>query len=211
MPQNKPKPAMRRHLTLLVAVVGTVIVVIGWAAWKIIAPEAAPGAAPQRATVATFSTLPAPEGASAEEQSSNTFVGASGPDFSLTIFDTGETITLSGLRGQPVILDFFASWCPSCRAEAPFLREFWQTYQDTDLILLGVALNDSLEGLRDFKEEFMLTYPMGLDETGEIAAMYRVGSIPTFVMIDREGRIANVIVGAMSGEGMAAEAEALLK
>ena len=74
-----------------------------------------------------------------------------------------------------------------------------------------MALNDSVQGLRDFKDEFLLTYPMGLDETGEIAAAYRVGSIPTFVMIDRSGMIANVIVGAMSEAAMAAEAEALLK
>lgn len=52
---------------------------------------------------------------------------------------------------------------------------------------------------------------MGLDQTGEIAAQYRVGSIPTFVFVDRQGRIANVIVGAMSKDTMAAEAEALLK
>lgn len=208
---RRPKPTMRQLSVFVNFFVVAAVLVVGCAVWRLTAPSGVTSVGPRESTVAAFSTLPVPQGAAAGEQSNNAFVGGRAPDFSLTLFDAGESITLSGLRGQPVILDFFASWCPSCRAEAPFLQEFWQTYQGTDLVLLGVALNDSLEGLRDFKDEFRLTYPMGLDETGSIAAMYRVGSIPTFVMIDREGRIANVIVGAMGDEAMAAEAEALLK
>ncbi|MGH2523618.1 MAG: peroxiredoxin family protein [Anaerolineales bacterium] len=200
---RRQKPGMRQLETFVVVFVGAVVVAVIWAVWRSTASSGVAGAA--------LSTLPAPSGAPAGEQSNTAFVGAPAPDFSLALFDTGETVTLSGLKGQPVILDFFASWCPSCRAEAPGLQRFWEAYQDTGLTLLAVALNDSADGLRVFKAAFGTTYPMGLDETGEVAAMYRVGSIPTFVLIDREGRIANVIVGAMSDDAMAAEAEALLK
>lgn len=188
---NTRSPTMRQLSTFVYAVVGLAVIVVGWGVWK---------------------SLPSNSAAPLEDETTSAFVSGLAPDFSLTVFDTGETITLSGLRGQPVILDFFASWCPSCRAEAPGLQEFWQAYEGRGLTLLGVALNDSVEGLRDFKDEFLLTYPMGLDETGAIAASYRVGGIPTFIIIDREGRIANIVVGGMSNnDAMTVEAEALLK
>lgn len=204
-----PQPTMRQLSAFVTVFTGVAIVVIGWAVWKLTPAGGATEARPPG--VAAASTRPAPDNAPAQGRSNVAVVGAPAPDFTLTLFDTGETITLSDLRGQPVILDFFASWCSSCRAEAPSLEEFWQAYQSKGLTLLGVAIDDSAEGLRDFKDEFFLTYPMGLDETGEVAAMYRVSSIPTFVMIDRDGQIANVVIGGMSRAAMAAEAEALLK
>lgn len=177
---------MPKVRAFVILAVGLAVVLVGWAAWRL---ESSPSGG----------------------QTTSAFAGAPAPDFTLTVFDTGETITLSELRGRPVTLDFFASWCPSCRAEAPLLEGFWQRYEDSGLILLGVALNDSAQGLRDFKDEFLLTFPMGLDQTGSIAAMYRAVSIPTFVMIDREGRVANLIVGPVDDQAMAAEAEALLR
>ena len=208
--RRRQKPTMRRLETFVVVFVGAVVAVAAFAVWGSVASSEVTEVEPRDAPAAV-ATSAAPSDAPAEDVSNGGFVGAPAPDFSLTLFDTGETVTLSGLQGRPVIVDFFASWCPSCRAEAPFLQSFWEIYQDRGIVLLGVALNDSVEGLQDFKRVFDLTYPMGLDETGEIAARYRVGSIPTFVMIDREGRIANVVVGAMGDDAMAAEAEALLK
>lgn len=133
------------------------------------------------------------------------------PDFSMVRFDTGETIALSKLRGQPVILDFFASWCSTCRAEAPRLQQFWKAHEQRGLVLLAVALNDSAEGLKNFKDAFQVTYPMGLDETGKIATVYHVSGIPTFVFIDREGRIVKTVPGMMGDDALAAQAETLLK
>ncbi len=208
---TKAKPNMRQLSVFVASVAGLAIVITGWAVWRVTATSGVTEAGPQDAISVAASTLPAPAGALAEEQSKATVGGALAPDFGLTRFDTGETIVLSSLRGQPVILDFFASWCPSCQAEAPGLQEFWQAYADRGLKLLGLALNDSVDGLRRFKDDFLLTYPMGLDETGNIAAMYSASSIPTFVFIDREGRIAKVVVGPMGKDKLAAEAEALLK
>ena len=208
---RRSKPNMR-HLSAFVAIfVGLAVAVVGWTVWRGIASNGIREARPREAIAVAAPTLPAPASALAEEQPKATVGGALAPDFSLTLFDTGETVTLSGWRGQPVILDFFASWCPSCQAEAPGLQEFWRAYADRGLKLLGVAFNDSVDGLRSFKADFLLTYPMGLDETGKIATAFRASSIPTFVFIDREGHIANVVVGPMSKDKLAAEAEALLK
>lgn len=190
---HKPIP-VRRNLSMFAYIlIAGAVVVASLAVWRVITWDTTPETGPQSA-----------EAGSASDRTP-------APDFSLTRFDAGETLTLSNLQGQPVILDFFASWCPSCRAEAPALQGFWQEYQDEGILLVGVALNDSPQGLQDFKDEFFLTYPLGLDETGEIATMYRVSSIPTFVFIDRAGRIAKVVVGMMSAETMASEAEALLE
>ncbi len=206
---RRQKPGMRRLETFIVVFVGAVVVAVIWAVWRSTASSGVTGSALSR--LPASSTLPAPNGAPAADRLSAGFVGAPAPDFSLALYDTGKTVTLSGLKGRPVILDFFASWCPSCRAEAPGLQRFWEAYQDKGLTLLAVALNDNADGLRNFEAAFGTTYPMGLDETGEIAAMYRVGGIPTFVFVDREGRIANVIVGMVGEDTLAEEAEALLR
>lgn len=207
----KPKFNMRQLSALVTLFAGLAVVIVGWAVWRVTATSGVTESGPQDTISVAAPTLPAPATPSAEAQPKVTAGDALAPDFSLTLFDTGETVTLSGWRGQPVILDFFASWCPSCQAEAPGLQEFWQAYAGRGLKLLGVAFNDSAEGLRVFKDDFLLTYPMGLDETGKIATAYRASSIPTFVFIDREGHIANVVVGPMSKDKLAAEAEALLK
>lgn len=208
---RKPAPNMRQLSAFVCVFVVAAVAGMGWAVWYVVGPNGARRSGVQDTTLAAGSSPSATSATAAEAQANSSFIGAPAPDFSLTVFDTGETLTLSGLRGQPVMLDFFASWCPSCRAEAPRLQEFWQAYAGRGLILLGVALNDSEEGLRAFKDDFLLTYPMGLDKTGEIAARYRIGSIPSFVLIDREGRIANITVGSMSEEAMTAEVEATLR
>ena len=208
---HKPIP-VRRNLSMFAYIlIAGAVVVASLAVWRVITWDTTPEADPQNAEGAGFAKPPSSQSGLERDPAGSTSTGTPAPDFSLTRFDAGETLTLSNLQGQPVILDFFASWCPSCRAEAPALQGFWQEYQDEGILLLGVALNDSPQGLQDFKDEFFLTYPMGLDETGEIATTYRVSSIPTFVFIDRAGRIAKVVVGMMSAETIASEADALLK
>ena len=210
---NKPIPVRRNLSVFAYILIAGAVVVASLAVWRVITWDRSPEAETdsQSAEGAGFAKPPASQSGLEQDPAGITSHGTPAPDFSLTRLDTGETITRSNLQGQPVILDFFASWCPSCRAEAPALQEFWREYQDEGILLLGVALNDSSQGLQDFKDEFFLTYPMGLDETGEIAATYRVSSIPTFVFIDRAGRIARVVVGMMRAETMASEAETLLK
>ena len=84
------------------------------------------------------------------------------PDFRLNTFD-GQTLQLSDLRGQAVVINFWASWCIPCRDEAPILEKTWREYRDRGVVLVGVAYLDDEKPARDFITEFTITYPNGPD------------------------------------------------
>ena len=109
-------------------------------------------------------------------------------DFEIETFD-GETIRLSDFEGKVVVLNFWASWCPPCRWEMPFFERMSQEYEDQDVVFLGVAISDTLENVRAFAEGVGVTYPNGLDETGEIARDYSVVSLPTTFFIGKDGNV----------------------
>jgi cytochrome c biogenesis protein CcmG/thiol:disulfide interchange protein DsbE len=118
------------------------------------------------------------------------------PPFSLTLFD-GRKITLEELRGKAVFLNFWASWCVPCRAEAKDLEAAWQQVKGKNMVFIGVALQDPEENSRAFLKEFNVTYPNGRDDTGKIAVDYGVWGIPESFFIDPEGRITYKHVGGI--------------
>ena len=109
-------------------------------------------------------------------------------DFEIETFD-GELLRLSDLEGSVVVLNFWASWCPPCRWEMPFFEEMQQQYKDQGVVFLGVAISDTIENVRAFSESVGVTYPNGLDTTGEIARNYSVVSLPTTFFIGRDGSV----------------------
>ena len=113
-------------------------------------------------------------------------VGKPAPDFTLPLLDGGE-LALSQYQGRPVVINFWASWCPPCRAEMPDFQEMWEEMRGEDVVFVGIALGESERSARAFAETTGVTYPLGLDETGRISRDYRVTSLPTTVLIDREG------------------------
>jgi len=113
-------------------------------------------------------------------------VGESAPDFELTAL-TGETVRLSQFRGQPVLLTFGTSWCPSCRGEAPLVENLHQSHPD--LVILLVDGKESREVVREYVDEIGITYPVLLDEDGEINELYQIYAIPTNLFIDADGVI----------------------
>ncbi|MBI2953423.1 MAG: TlpA family protein disulfide reductase [Chloroflexi bacterium] len=130
-------------------------------------------------------------------------------DFTLMLFD-GKKLALSDLQGKPVVLNFWASWCPPCRAEARGLERVWQAYKDKDIIFLGVDIQDNEADARAFLKEFGVTYPNGQDTTNEIAFGYGVSGIPTTVLITRDGRVARRWVGAIGEKQLAVFIEEML-
>jgi cytochrome c biogenesis protein CcmG/thiol:disulfide interchange protein DsbE len=108
--------------------------------------------------------------------------------FTIKLFD-GTMLTLESLRGKAVFLNFWASWCPPCRAEARDLEAAWRKVKDHEVVYIGIALQDTEEKARAFLKEFDITYPNGRDDSGKIAVDYGVWGIPESFFIDPQGRI----------------------
>lgn len=137
-------------------------------------------------------------------------LGKEAPPFSLRLFD-GSNLNLADIRGNIVFLNFWASWCPPCRAEARMLEAGWQRYKDRGVIFLGVNVFDREEDARNFLREFGVTYPNGWDLTNKIAVDYGVWGLPETFVIEREGRITYKHVGAIGRETLIARLDQALQ
>lgn len=132
------------------------------------------------------------------------------PTFALTLFD-GKTIRLQDFRGKAVFLNFWASWCPPCRAEARALEAAWQKNKEREVVFLGVDIQDKEEEARAFLQEFGVTYMNGRDDSGKIAVDYGVWGIPETFFIDRQGRITYKHVGGIGMSTVEAKLDEALK
>jgi cytochrome c biogenesis protein CcmG/thiol:disulfide interchange protein DsbE len=130
--------------------------------------------------------------------------GRPAPDFSLSLFD-GRVVRLSDFQGKVVFLNFWASWCPPCRDEAPLLEQAWRGHKDQDIVFLGVDIQDTEEAARRFLREFAISYMNGRDPTGRIAIDYGVYGIPETFFINRQGRITYKHIGALDGQTLVAK------
>lgn len=124
--------------------------------------------------------------------------GHPAPDFALKNL-AGETIRLSDFKGKAVIVNFWATWCPPCRAEFPELQETAIENKD-NLVIIGVnhTSGDTPALIPGFVDEFGITFPIVLDETGETVKTYGVLGLPTSVFIDKNGRVQEVFTGIIN-------------
>jgi peroxiredoxin len=116
------------------------------------------------------------------------------PDFALEALD-GRTIALSELRGQVVLINFWATWCPPCRAEMPAIQQVYEQYRDQGFEVLVVNVQELDAQMSAFVEERGLTFPVLADRDGSVSNVYQVTSIPTTFFVDRSGVIQEIIVG----------------
>ncbi|RME05823.1 MAG: TlpA family protein disulfide reductase [Anaerolineae bacterium] len=129
--------------------------------------------------------------------------GFSAPDFTLELLGGGE-MSLSELRGQAVMINLWASWCPPCRAEMPAIERVYQDLKDEGLVVLAVntTFQDSEAAAVEFVAEFGLTFPVLLDRTGAVSNRYQLRGLPSTYFVDREGVIRAVVVGGPMSEGL---------
>ena len=125
------------------------------------------------------------------------------PDFELTT-TSGETIKLSDLRGQAVLVNLWATWCPPCRAEMPAIDKVYNEYKDDGLVVLAVNMTyqDTVANIAPFVDEYGLTFPILLDETGIVGTLYQLRSLPSSFFINRDGTINEVVIGGPMAEAL---------
>lgn len=130
--------------------------------------------------------------------------GAEAPDFELKTLG-GETVKLSDYRGKRVILNFWATWCPPCKAEMPHMQNFHEEYNDQGVEILAVNLTNMDKGVEEvqkFVDEYGLTFTIPLDEAGNAGTTYQAFTIPTSYILDEKGVITKKIVGPMDEKMM---------
>jgi len=121
-------------------------------------------------------------------------VGAKAPDFTLKDI-SGKEVALSSFKGKPVLLNFWATWCPYCRRERAHLNALHKEYKDKGLIILSVSTDQSLEKLKGFLKNTPAEFIVLSDSSGTAASLYNVGGLPTSYLINREGVIKQRFVG----------------
>ena len=139
----------------------------------------------------TSGSIPAPQ------------AGFAAPNFTLKTPD-GTSYTLADLRGQAVLVNLWATWCPPCRAEMPAIERMYEEYKDQGFVVLAVNMTyqDDPFAVAPFTAEYGLTFPILLEETGDVAAAYQLRSLPTSLFIGRDGIIQEVIVGGPMSEAL---------
>jgi len=148
---------------------------------------------------------PAPPGSSTITATNNPAarpaVGSPAPDFVLETPD-GQAVSLGVLAGRPVLLNFWATWCDPCRKEIPYLQDLFtdEDWLDGGLEMVAVDIQESGQEVREFMDEFGMTYRVLLDSSGEVAELYNIRGIPTTFFIDKDGIIRYIKVGAFTGK-----------
>lgn len=117
-------------------------------------------------------------------------------DFDLAALDGSGPVRLSASRGKVVVLSFGASWCPSCREEAPRKEAVWRQVENGgDVQFIGIHVWDKESDAKAFAEEFGISYPMALDDSGKVAIAYGLTGVPETFIIDRSGTIVRRSIG----------------
>jgi len=129
--------------------------------------------------------------------------GFAAPDFELQT-TSGETFKLSDFRGQAVLVNLWATWCPPCRAEMQSIEKIYNEYKEQGFVVLAVDMTyqDDPSRVMPFVTEQGLTYPILLDEIGDVGSTYQMRSLPTSFFINREGVITEVVIGGPMAEAL---------
>jgi thiol-disulfide isomerase/thioredoxin len=114
----------------------------------------------------------------------------------LAVLDmSGNPVSLAAFKGKTVLLDFWTTWCPPCRADGPALEKLNKKYGKTDLAILGVSVDEERQIVEKFLKENSKTYPIVLTSENEMPRPYQIGVFPTYIVIDQDGNVASAVEG----------------
>ena len=116
------------------------------------------------------------------------------PDFELELLG-GGTISSDDLKGHPVVLNFWASWCEPCREEMPAFERMWDRYRNDGIKIIGVNIQDSAQGARGFLDEVPVSYPIAMDPTGSLASELGVRGLPQTFFIGADFKFEKISAG----------------
>lgn len=136
--------------------------------------------------------------------------GKAAPTFSLKLMDGGVFNLEEHLGKRPIVLDFWAVWCPPCREAIPKVASALNEFKGKDVVILTVNLGDSAESIAAFLESKSVQVPVALDEDNAVGGLYHVRSIPTMVFIGRDGKVSQVTVGSLPENTLHSAIAALL-
>jgi cytochrome c biogenesis protein CcmG/thiol:disulfide interchange protein DsbE len=152
-----------------------------------------------------FGTVELPAAKNATAKAASSAQDRAAPDFYLRSL-AGEPLRLSDLQGKPVLVNFWAAWCTTCRAETPDLIKAYQQYKADGLVIVGVNLREADTRVKDFVDEFGMPYPIVFDRSGEVARTWRIGGpsqgLPSSYFIDRQGVVRKVVYGSVTSKLM---------
>ncbi len=124
-------------------------------------------------------------------------------DYDFTLEDlNGNKVALSGLSGKKVFLNFWATWCPPCKAEMPDIEELYQETKESDLVIIAVNVGEDKKTVQDFMDANSYNFTVLLDTDGKVSQLYQVSGIPTSYFVDTEGYLDDGTSGPLSLEAM---------
>ncbi|MCS6842167.1 MAG: TlpA family protein disulfide reductase [Roseiflexus sp.] len=147
-----------------------------------------------RITPNAAATTPAPQSAVAQPAPR---IGHPAPEFALTAVN-GSQVALSDLRGQVVLINFWATWCPPCRAEMPAIQQAYDRFRDQGFLVLAVNQQEDAASVAKYMSEQRLTFPALLDSDARVSTDYQARVLPSSFFVDRRGIIRAVYRGPMS-------------
>lgn len=124
-------------------------------------------------------------------------------DATLPLLD-GSNVRISELKGKVVVVNFWASWCPPCRIEAPALEEVYEKYQKKEVVFLGINVWENQKEANKFIQEFGITYPNAVDKAGKLVVDFGVSGIPETYILNPDNYIVRRWIGPVTVEGLSA-------
>ena len=136
-------------------------------------------------------------------------VGRAAPNFTLPQLD-GPPVTLAKLRGQIVVINFWASWCTECQVEQAALDQTWQQFRDSGVVVLGVDFEDSTGAARGYVRTDGVTYPVVEDSSSKTALAYGLRGVPETFVVNSTGRIVKHVIGPVGASALTGEINSML-